>query len=145
MANAAQRNPRKHPGDMTGKRQESAKRDAAEELEAIGEQMAMTQSVKSARAKGLVDYTDAARPKPALITDVVEPDVPREHIIRVVADIEDMVYGREVIDAGDFSDPDHVKLPVLGGLKHYDFKEGTPYKVDHDMYLHLQRLEYIYE
>jgi len=143
--NPAQRTPRKRPADMTGREKERLAAEAEEAQELEAERMAMATATRAVKNRAVVDYTDAARVKPEPVP-VPEIDVtPRVHTIRVVADIEQMTFGRDVIDPGDLSDPDNPRMPTLGSLKFYDFEEGIQYRVDHDLYLHLKSLGYLYE
>jgi hypothetical protein len=130
---------------MTGREKEKLVLANQEQLDLAAEQMTMAEQAKAQANSDTMDYTDANRPMPEPLP-VVEtvPVKPRVHKIRVVAPIEDMVFGKEVIDPGDFSDPSNPRMPVIGSLKHYDFEEGREYLVDDDMYNHLSELGYIY-
>lgn len=106
--------------------------------------MALSQPGRAKRTKTITDYTDAARPKVAP-RPAEAPHEPREYVVRLVASIENMTFGRDIIDPGDFSDPVNPRMPMVGGLKSYNFTEGTLYKVDEPLYLHLKELGYLYE
>jgi hypothetical protein len=144
-ANPAQRTPRKRPGDMTGRAKEKLVQDNADQIALQAEQMTMAEQARAVANSDVVDYTDEARPKPEPVPVVAVPVKPQKHKIRVTAPIEDMTFGKEIIDAGDVTDPNNPRMPVLGSLKYYSFEEGREYLVDHDMYEHLVELGYVYE
>ena len=80
------------------------------------------------------------------VSDDVEVGVKKEYI-RVNYPIDDMTYGREVIDAGDFDVITGVfkRPPRLGNLRVLNFEEGVRYLVDKDIADHLRSLGYVYE
>lgn len=135
----------KGPTDLTGREDERLKTVNAEEIEQRAQEMAMTQSGATRprkRTRNVVDYTDAARPKPE--ARPVRKELPKGPVvIRPIADIENMTFGKEIIDAGDFTDPTNPRMPVLGSLKRYDFKQGQSYKVDWPLYEHLVQIGYV--
>jgi hypothetical protein len=70
----------------------------------------------------------------------------RTRRIRVNFPIEDMTFGREVVDAGEINEYGaYVRPPILGGLRNFKFEEGRWYTVDADLADHLGFLGYIYE
>ena len=139
--------PRRSPRDLTGRTDDDLKRAHADEIEQAGAQMAMATPglTKARRSKEITDFTDGARPKVEPTPAAPPTTEPREFVVRLVASIEDMTYGREIIDPGDFTDPSNPRMPMLGGLKTYNFTEGKLYKVDEPLYLHLKDLGYLYE
>jgi hypothetical protein len=144
MPAATRGTPRRHPQDLTGREDDRLKRDNASAIEQAGEEMALATPIRRKRSKRVTDYTDAARPKVEPLPTAA-PAEPREYVVRLVASIEDMTYGRDIIDAGDFSDPGNPRMPMIGGLKTYSFIEGQLYKVDEGLYQHLKGLGYLYE
>jgi hypothetical protein len=76
----------------------------------------------------------------------VEVGVKKEYI-RVNYPIDDMTYGREVIDEGyfDHSQGVYKRPPRLGNLRVLNFEEGVRYLVDKDIADHLRSLGYVYE
>jgi hypothetical protein len=67
-----------------------------------------------------------------------------EHV-RVSYPIEQMTFGKEVIDAGEFDDAGLcTRLPVLGPLKMYSFEEGREYRMTPEMAGHLRQQGYLY-
>lgn len=79
--------------------------------------------------------------------DVDVQVVAKKEAIRVNFPIEDMTYGREVIDPGDFDELTGVftRAPRLGNLRILNFEEGRKYIVDKDVADHLRSLGYINE
>lgn len=141
---------RKHPGDMTGRADEQAKKAIADaqKIEQAGVTMADSNNPISHildNVQSVVDYTDDARPKvePKPVAPVA-PAEPKKYRIRVVAGIDNMTFGKEIISSGDFTDPDHPIMPIIGSLKTYSFEEGRQYIVDEPLYIHLRDLGYLY-
>jgi hypothetical protein len=139
--------PRRHPQDLTGREDDRLKLENAQAIEQAGEEMALATPIRRKRSKRVTDYTDAARPKVAVAPAPVEPAEPREYVVRLVASIEDMTFGKEIIDAGEYDSSlnGYTRPPVIGGLKSYNFIEGQLYKVDEGLYQHLKGLGYLYE
>jgi hypothetical protein len=142
-------NTRKNPRDMTGKLDEKQKLAAQAELELAAERLAMATEAAVVSNSDVIDMTDEGRAARAIEEQQFENDSPVEvkpqkHRVRVLADIEDMVFGRLVINPGDLT-ADPVVYPEVGPLRFYNFQEGREYVVDHDMYLHLKSLDYIWD
>src|SRR5271170_2595631 len=97
---------KKRPQDYTGQMKVQGERERADEIEEAAQRMAMTDAPVAAAVRNAepVDLTDEYR----LAHFPVEPQEvqvevkPRRYKVRVVCDIEQMVYGREVVDPGDF-------------------------------------------
>jgi hypothetical protein len=141
---------RKSPRDMTGKLDEKQKQAAADALAEQAERVAMSTAAAVVRNSDVIDMTDEGRRARAIeeqaeINEGPVEVLPQKHRVRVLADIEDMVFGREVINPGDYSDPDNIVYPEVGSLRFYNFQEGREYIVDHDMYMHLKSLDYIWD
>jgi hypothetical protein len=150
---------RKRPQDYTGQEKLKGERDKAEQIEEAAERMAMADGpITVLRNTEPVDYTDEAHlasvPVDELATDPQVEVKPRRYKVRVVCDIEQMTFRREVLDPGDFDyrgrlnpgvDMAVAKMPLLGGLRYYDFEEGKEYIVDEPLYQHLRALGFIYE
>ena len=67
-----------------------------------------------------------------------------EHV-RVSYPIEEMTFGKEVIDPGEFDDTGLcTRPPVLGSLKMYSFEEGREYRMTPEMAGHLRQQGYLY-
>ena len=65
--------------------------------------------------------------------------------VRVSYPIEDMTFGKEVVDPGQTDDTGaYTRLPVLGPLKMYSFEEGREYRMTPDMADHLRKQGYLY-
>lgn len=139
------RTTRKGPTDLTGRTDEKLKAEHQADLDAKAEQMAMVDTTKRSASRELIDYTDEARPKTAPRPVIEEPKNPKKYKIRVLADIDRMTFGKEIIDHGDFTDPNNPRMPQLGALKEYNFQEGREYLVDEALYIHLRDLGYVYE
>lgn len=70
----------------------------------------------------------------------------KKEYIRVNFPIEDMTYGREVLDMGEQDEHgSYIRSPRLGNLRILNFDEGTRYLVDSDVADHLRSQGYIYE
>lgn len=136
---------RKRPGDMTGREKEKLTLANADEIALQAEHMTMAEQAKAQANSEVVDYTEEGRPKPVAVLEPEVPVKPQKHKIRVVAPIEDMTYGRTVIEPARVGEDGAVRDALLGGLNYYSFEEGREYMVDHDMYVHLVELGYVYE
>jgi hypothetical protein len=147
MPAATRGTPRRHPQDLTGREDDRLRLENAAAIEQAGEEMALAAPVRRRRSKRVTDYTDAARPKVAVAPAPAAPAEPREYVVRLVASIEDMTFGKEIIDRGEFDAGlnGYTRPPVIGGLKSYSFIEGQLYKVDEGLYQHLKELGYLYE
>lgn len=92
----------------------------------------------------LYDNADIPLPEPKQNSVQSAVDVQRRKVIvRVNSKIEQMTFGREVIDPGD-RDANPPRDPVLGNLRFYDFEENHRYKVPVDLALHLEEKGYLY-
>lgn len=147
---------KKRPQDYTGQQKLRGEREKKDAIAEAAERMAMTDSPAALRNNEPIDYTEETRLAnfPVEPVDVQVEVKPRKYKVRVVCDIEKMVFGREVIDPGDFDingrlnegvPPENAKMPLLGGLRFYDFEEGQEYIVDGPLYEHLRELNFIYE
>lgn len=143
------KNQKPRPGDMTGSLKYAGERQKEEDQErATAEQLLQAQQEQAVRRTTVVDMTKAAfREQVDAAQAVQEAEVdmaPREHVIRVVADIEDMVFGKdvEVVVNDEFPDQSFINDR---GLRKMSFEEGTEYRVDHDVYLHLKELGYLWD
>lgn len=128
----------KAPTDLTGRR---------------GAQLAKEQAEKAAReqaelvAKGQgkdVELDDKGiHPETGRHGGGDDPDA-TEHV-RVSYPIEQMTFGKEVVDPGEFDESGLcTRLPVLGPLKMYTFKEGVEYRMTPEMAGHLRAQGYLY-
>lgn len=145
QAGEAPRGTRKNVTDLTGREDERLRNENEALLDEQAERMSMVNASSRRSNREVIDYTDEARPKvaPKPVEAPVGP--PQNYRVRLMADIENMTFGKEIIDPGDFTDPNSPRMPVLGSLKTYDFKEGREYIVDEPLYIHLRDLGYVYE
>jgi hypothetical protein len=138
----------KAPGDLTGRTNEELVKAKEEQIDAEAQQLTMVQQTNARRRSQsklqVEDFTDAARPKVEVAPVALVPHEPRTYRIRLLASIDRMTFGKEIIDPGNFDDPNNPRMPVLGSLKEYNFKEGREYMVDEPLYIHLRDLGYIY-
>jgi hypothetical protein len=141
----AGRGTRKGPTDLTGREDERLRNAHSDEVAEAAEHMAMIQAGERRRKGSVHDFRDSSRAKVEPKPVTIEPSVKRDYQVRILADIDEMTFGRDIIDPGDLSDPDNPRMPVLGGLKTYSFKEGEEYIVDEPLYVHLSSLGYIYD
>ncbi len=139
---------RKRPGDLTGVTGQklTAERDKAQE-EALAEAAAARLEERVEKLTTVVDYTaeGQGRGRPEVVEEEVRVS-PKEMTIRVNYPIEQMTWGREVIQQPEYDDAGVcVKPAILGGLKTYDFEEGQQYKVPFELGAHLKSLGYVYD
>lgn len=141
---------RKNPRDLTGIRgQQLAAEAAADKAEAVKQVEEAREAERSAKLSTVVDYTEAPTTgtKPNFEVEEVEVEVaPKVKRIRVLDDIQDMTFGREVIsDAAYDENGNMTRYPVLGGLRTYNFEAGRTYDVPADVAGHLVSLGYTYD
>lgn len=139
------RGQRKRPTDFTGKQTEELNEAKKVEKAEAAQRVAMVTAEAEAASNEIVDYfPQSGKPLPQLEVREVEVNDPGR-IIRVNTDIDQMVFGREVVDPGDLTNPDPSlhRAPVMGPIKFWNFKEGQAYRVNKDMAEHLQRLGYL--
>ena len=66
--------------------------------------------------------------------------------VRVSYPLEEMTFGREVVDPGVFDETGLcTRPPVLGPLRTFTFEEGRQYRVTPDMAHHLRGLGYLFD
>lgn len=131
--------------DYTGKENERLIRDNADQIEQAAQQMSMTTPTprRRKRSKEVHDFTQAAEPKIEVeLKQHIEDTEPR--VVRVLADIEEMTFGRRIAQEAVFDDEGNVvKAPMVGPLRVLNFKEGEMYRVDKALYDHLVFLQYV--
>jgi hypothetical protein len=140
--------PARHPADLTGREDDRLRRENADAIEQAGATMALAGGTAARKtSKTVTDYTDAARPKVSPVPVAPISTEPREYVVRLVASIENMTFGKDVVDPGEYDEQlrTYTRAPQVGALKHYDFTEGRLYKVDEPLYLHLKELGYLYD
>lgn len=134
------RGQRKRPTDFTGKQTEELNEALKVERAEAAQRVAMINSEREEASNEIVDYfPQSEKPLPQLEVREVEVNDPGR-IIRVNTDIDQMVFGREVVDPGD---REAGRAPIMGPIKFWNFKEGQAYRVNKDMAEHLQRLGYL--
>ena len=125
----------KNPGDLTGRE---------------GARLAREQQEKQAREAA----EDPGRKDVGLDDKGIHPETGRhgggddpdatEHV-RVSYPIEEMTFGKEVVDPGAFDESGLcTRLPVLGPLRMYSFEEGREYRMTPEMVGHLRQQGYLY-
>lgn len=155
MPPATNRTQRKRPGDLTGVRgQQLAAEAAANKTETVRQVQEALELEREIKINTDVDYTQPSRPvkkvpvaldNGEVVIEDIAVEVPTRRI-RVNYPIEDMTFGREVIDPGEINELGaYVRPPILGGLRNFTFEEGRWYIVNQDLADHLAFLGYIYE
>lgn len=132
----------KNPADYTGITTQKLAEQHKEELQEAAANMAMVTAQKQADLDVVIDYTGADTPVAEIERAPVEINSPIR-TIRVNSDIDDMTFGRSVVDPGD---PETGRPTVMGPLNTFTFKVGFAYKVPVDLAKHLEaqgRLAYI--
>lgn len=148
-ATTGPRNQRKRPGDLTGVRNQKLVAEVADKQEEEAAQAAEAAKADyTEKVTSVVDYTDAGRRGATPVTEVTEEPVEvkdRTVRIRVNYPIEQMTFGKEVLDPGGVDDNGDYHAPVLGNLRTFDFEEGRAYDVDPELAAHLKGLGYVYD
>jgi hypothetical protein len=137
------RAPRKRAADYTGKLTEKLQEDRKAEIVEASQRIAMVNAELKEEKNSVVDYTGEPEVREVEVREV-EVATPYR-MIRVNADINQMTFGRSVIDPGDYDNPDFSQRrpAVMGPMKYYDFEEGRLYRVTKDIAEHLQNIGYI--
>lgn len=153
MPPSARNGARKSPRDFTGIRGQQLAAEAAmtkaEEAQQVQEALRAQAEVK---ANTEVDYSSRPTVKRTpvevdgeLTLENVEVEVPTERI-KVIDDIQEMTWGREVISAAVLDENGLVVVPpVLGSLRQLNFERGRWYTVDKELAEHLRFLGYVSE
>lgn len=152
MPPASNRTSAKSPRDFTGIRGKQLAEEAAKakEREAqVADELRRAEIVEKLSTE--VDYSSHVKTRERKEVEVdgelqveeIEVEVPTERI-RVVDDITDMTYGREILSPGIYDEKGiQVAGPVLGSLKNYNFERGRWYTVDKELAEHLRFLGYV--
>jgi hypothetical protein len=145
--NSSPRTQAKRPGDLTGVRgQALAKEAAAAKVEAANQVETALAEQKAAKLNTVVDYTGQQTPKPVEV-DMTEVEAkPKFRRIRVNYPIQDMTFGKEILDEGEMDERgNYIRYPILGSLRTYNFEEGVYYDVPADVADHLASIGYLWE
>lgn len=136
--------PRTRAADYTGRQKAKlAEAHKAEIQEAAG-RIALITAEAEATKDDIIDITGSNEPLPqAVIQEVSVNSAFR--IIRVNSDIDQMTFGRSVVDSGNYDDPDMSKHrpAIMGPMNYHTFKEGQAYRVPADLAEHLDSLGYL--
>ena len=149
--NAARRATGKRPGDLTGLRgQQLAKQAAALKAETAAQNQDSLEAQRLAKLTEEVDYSSEARAREreAAASNVVEEGEievrPKTERIRVLDDVKDMTFGKEIISHAEYDENGlETKPAVVGGLRTLNFETGVWYTVDADVAGHLRYLGYV--
>lgn len=144
QANSRSKAVRKRPADFTGKLTEKLQEERKAEIVEASQRIALVNAELAQEKDTIVDYTRANEPVAEVQARAVEVASPYR-MIRVNADIAQMTFGREVLDSGDYDNPDiNLRRPaIMGPMKMYDFNEGQLYRVPKDVAEHLNNLGYL--
>ena len=128
----------KSPADLTGRRSAQLAKEQAEKRDQEAAELA-------AKDPGRQDVAldNGIHPETGRHGGGDEPEATVR--VRVSYPIEEMTFGKEVVDPGEFDETGLcTRLPVLGSLKIYTFAEGKEYRLTPDMAEHLRGLGYLY-
>lgn len=135
---------RKRAADLTGRQQEKLQEDRKSEVIEASSRIALVNAQQKAAKEEIIDYTDSTDPLPAVEIRQAEVNTPYR-MIRVNQDIDQMTYGREVTDPGDYDNPDmsQRRPAVMGPMHMYNFAEGQMYRVPREVAEHLNDKGYV--
>lgn len=137
---ASQRTQRKRPADHTGVQMQRQAKDNSEAIKERAAELGMIQAqIDDERTNEVVDLTGSQEPAPVAEVKPIEVSRP-DRTIRVVCDIEEMTFGRQVIPGSE----EQGTVARAGSLQTYSFEEGRQYKVPWDVAEHLQKLGYLH-
>lgn len=132
------RTQRKRPADFTGIQTERLNATQAELSKEAAQHMAMATQQAIAESSELVDYSGHSN-----LTDIERQDIEVNdpvRTIRVNTEIEDMTFGRQVLDPGD---QEAGRPAVMGPMNMYSFEPGRPYRVPKALAEHLNAKGYL--
>ena len=127
---------RKRPADFTGLQTERLNAAKAATLKERAKEMALSTEVAAEEKSGIITHTGEFIPVETMPVEVNSPEV----TFRVNTDIENMTFGREVIDPGD---PETGRSPIMGVMNNYNFEQGQSYRYPRELVDHLDRLGYV--
>jgi hypothetical protein len=127
---------RKRPADFTGLQTERLNEAKAADIKKRAAEMALATTVVEEEKSGIICDTGEFIPVETAPVEVNDPKV----TFRVNTDIENMTFGREVIDPGD---PETGRAPIMGVMNNYNFEQGQSYRYPRDLVDHLDRLGYV--
>lgn len=135
---------RKRAADYTGKLQAQLQEDRKAELQEAATRIAMVTAAAETAKDDIVDLTDSNEPIPEAVIQEVKVNSPYR-MIRTNQDLDQVTFGRKVIDPGDYDNPDHsLRRPaIMGPMQYYNFKEGQATRVPADLAEHLDSLGYL--
>jgi len=135
---------RKRAADFTGQQQLKLQEERKTELLEASERIALVTSQQKAAREEIVDLTNSDEPLPAVEIRQAEVNTPFR-LVRTNQDIDQMTYGREVLDPGDYNNPDHnLRRPaIMGPVKMYSFKEGQLTRIPREVADHLNDKGYL--
>lgn len=131
---------RKRAADFTGKQTERLNEAKQAEQKEAAAHVAMV-TAQEVELKNTIIDSETGQPVNDVEIREVEATSPTR-TIRVNTDIDQMTWGREVWDAGDY-EANPPRPAVMGPLKTYNFAEGQPYRVPVDVAEHLNALGYL--
>lgn len=133
----------KRPADFTGRQTEKLNEELKSEREARSREVALVNAEQEQTSTQVIDYTGADEPLPELEIKPVEINEPFR-TIRVNTKIEQMTFGRQVLNPGHGlpGDSDYIP-PIMGSIPQFNFEEGRSYRVPREMAEHLQKLGYL--
>jgi hypothetical protein len=144
----------KRPGDLTGVRGQQLSAAAAQAKAAQGrETAAVLEAERQIKINTDVDYSTPHQVIPRVIDggegELVMEEieiVPTTRRIRVNYPVDDMTFGREILQHAKYSpDGKLLEAPVVGNLRTYKFELGVWYTVDEDLAAHLTYLGYLHD
>ena len=135
---------RKRAADYTGQQTTKLQEERKAEVIEASQRVALVNAQQKAAKEEIIDYTDSNEPLPVVEIRQAEVNTPFR-MIRVNQDIDQMTYGRKVIDSGDYDNPDlSLRRPaIMGPVNMYSFAEGQLYRVPKEVAEHLNDRGYI--
>jgi hypothetical protein len=131
----------KRPADYTGRLTEKLNDEQKAEKQEAAARVAMVTAAAVGAKDEVIDLTHSDVPMPEVLPQQVEVNTPFR-MIRVNTAIDQMTYGRQVIDPGDY-EANPPRPAIMGPMKYYSFEEGQLYRVPKDVAEHLEGLGYI--
>lgn len=135
---------RKRAADYTGRQNEKLQAERKAELQEAATRIAMVTAQAEADKDEIIDLTGSNEPIPDAVYQEVKVTSPYR-IVRTNQDLDQVTFGRTVLDPGDYDNPDLSKRrpAVMGPMRLYSFKEGQAQRIPADLAEHLDSLGYL--
>jgi hypothetical protein len=127
------------PGDQTAVQKQVLQKEHEQELAERARELSMASAAEQEQQRR-DEVEDAFAVAASALPEIpaAEDAEERRWVVRILHEIEDMAYGREIVKEPKFNDlGEMTDFPVLGNVRLFSFSEGRRYRVPREMALHL--------